>query len=169
MKETARELFERMRPDLEHCAWPGDEEPDAFQARYRDAILEVGAVPILAELFLHFEDSMLTRCLNCLNFVWNPLPFSSWKEVLHLVAWSAPAVYQLVWSASDLLGVDMVRVILDDPEVDEVARECATTTFGGAPPRLYSVTGVPLTPYIKPLWRRLATEGAPMIYDIESS
>lgn len=167
MNETARELFERMRPDLEARAWAMDGPNIDLRAKYQDAIREVGPAAFLAQLFLQFGDSTLTRVLNCMRFAWRDLPFSAWKEVLHLVAWSEPAVYQLVWSAADLLGVDMVRVILDEPNVDPVARHAAQTTFPNGPPRARAwSTGEPITPeVIPPLWRRLAAEGAPMIHD----
>lgn len=170
MGATAIEIFERMRSDVEAVAWSAEDVDIDLEARYQAAILELGAVPFLAELFLNLGDSTLTRWLTCLDFVWEALPFSAWKEVLHLVAWNAPAVYQLVWSAAGFLGVDMVRVILDDREVDPVARDCALRVFPRGPPRSYSsLTGKPIIPPIRSLWRRMAAEGAPMIYDLGAS
>lgn len=167
MEQTARDLLDRMRPDMEAATWSMEDVDIDLRARYEGAIQQVGEVPFLAELFLNLGDATLSRWLDALDFVWKDLPFSAWKEVLHLVGWKEPAVYQLVWSAADLLGVDMVRVILDDPEADPVARDCAVRVFPRGAPRSYSaLTGEPITPPIKSLWRRMAAQGAPMIYDV---
>lgn len=170
MTETAQDLIDRIRPDIDAVTWAMEDPDIDLQARYHAAILEVGAPAFVAQLFLDFEDSTLAGWLKWLDFAWEDLPFSAWKEVLGRVAWNHQAVYRLVWQAARLLAVDMVRVILDDPDVDPVARACAVTDFPRGAPRSYSsLTGEPIVPPIQPLWRRLAAEGAPMLHVIEAA
>ncbi len=166
MTETARELLDRMLPDMKAFIWGAEDADIDLKAKYQPAILAVGAVRFVAELYRNLGDATLDRWLNALNFVWEPFPFSAWRQVLHLVANDPLVVYRLVWSAANLLGVDMVRTILDDPEVDPRARDYVASEFPRGPPRRYdSRTGEQVRRPYNSLWRRMATEGAPMLYD----
>jgi hypothetical protein len=101
--------------------------------------------------------------------MWTNLPFQAWQEVLRRISGHSPAIYQFVPFASRFLGLDMVRMIQDDPQVEEVGRAFAAYNFpnGGPPPgsewvreRLAEL-GVDQAQ----LLRRLAAEGAPMRLD----
>ncbi len=166
MAETARELVHRMLPDVDAVTWGAEEVDIDLKTKYQPAILEVGAVPFVAELFRHLGDATLRHWLNALEFVWEPFPFSAWRLVLHRVASDPLVVYRLVWSAANLLCVDMVRAILDDPEVDPLARDYVASEFPRGPPRMYDgSTGEQVRLPYNYLWRRMAAEGAPMLYD----
>jgi hypothetical protein len=160
---TAVEMLAEMKPDIDR--WIGGEEID-FQARYGAEIQSVGAAPFLVELFRRFEDSTLTTYLWATAFLWKDLHFAAWKDVLRSISGSHQATYQFVWFAAPVLGLDILSMIRTDPSVQESARDLVRLQFpSGAPMsggaserRLLENSGVaPVA-----LWRRLASEGAPM-------
>jgi hypothetical protein len=171
MNEAAKELIQRMQSDIDHYGWSAAGDEIDLEAKYRATIEEVGAVPFLAELFLQFGDSTLASWLMFLSFAWKDLPFTAWKEVLYRISWNDPAGYQFVWFATQNLGLDIRRIIRQDPHVDEVARDLVARVFSGrsSPPgsratiEALAEHGVDAVR----MWRRLASEGAPMAVDLD--
>jgi hypothetical protein len=166
VKESASKLVDELKDDVNACTL--GKEIDV-QAKYGTAIAGVGAVPFLTEVFLGFADTTLTGWLLCLTFVWKDLPFQAWKEILYRISADAPAVYQFVWFASEYLAINIVQIIHEDPAVNQPARILARNQFSKGGPR-------PGSEWVREvleehgvnqhqLWRRLATEGAPMKLD----
>lgn len=159
-------LFFDMKSDLDQ--WSSEEEID-FAGRYGAAIQSMGAIPFLTEAFRRFEGSTLLAYLGAATFVWKDLPFSAWKEVLHRISDSSQAVYQYVRFTSPFLGIDILSMIRTDPNVHDNARELITLDFPNGAPRggtwereILENSGVdPVA-----MWRRLASEGAPMKMDV---
>jgi hypothetical protein len=164
--DDAAKLVSDMKPDIDR--WIAEEEFD-FQSKYDAAIQSVGPIPFLAELFRRFEDSALTTYLGATAFLWKDLPFLAWKAILYRISDSGQAVYQFVWFAASFLGLDISSIIRTDPNVDGSARELISVQFPGGAPKsggawerqVLEDNGVdPLA-----MWRRLASEGAPMKID----
>lgn len=163
MQGSAVRLLDEMKRDVD--AWLHGEEID-IAAKYRAAIESVGMVPLFAAVFLRFGDATLSGWLMCLIPIWKSLSFGEWKGVLYEISADAPAIYQFVPFATEYLGINIVRIIAEDPAVDNVAREFVARQFpeGGPTPGSEWVrerleeNGVDQSQ----LWSRLAAEGAPM-------
>jgi hypothetical protein len=162
-RDPAFKLVDEMKQDV--AAWLRGDEIDVA-AKYRLAIESIGMPVFFAAIFLRFADATLSGWLLCLIPLWKDLNFAGWKEVLYRISSSAPAIYQFVPFAVEYLGIDMVRVIAEDPAVDNVAREFAAREFTeGGPPagsdwvrERLEENGVDQ----KQLWSRFAEQGAPM-------
>ena len=163
----AHALLERMKPDVR--SWLRDDDVD-LSAKYREAILELGAVPFLTELFVRPGNASLSDWIAALAFLWKDLSFQEWKEILYGVSRDAPATYHFVGFAPEYLAIDVLRIMEEDPKVDEVGRAFAKQHFTGGGPtpgaewvrNQMEVLGVDQLG----MWRRLASEGAPMKIDL---
>lgn len=163
MPKSAGELISEMKYDVE--VWLSGTEVD-LEATYRAAIEAVGAVPFVAEVFRRFGNSTLIRWMIRLIFVWSDLPFAAWKEVLYRISDDTSALYQFIPFVTEYLAVDIVRIIREDPALDEAIRIFADARFprGGPAPGSEWVFDVLADHGVdqRQLWRRLAAEGAPM-------
>src|SRR5215472_10307520 len=133
MQEPALRLVEEMKLDVDRWLNVGDVD---IKAKYEDAIDRVGTASFIAAVFGRFADATLSGWMICLIPVWKDLSFACWKEVLHRISNNAPAVYQFVPFATQYLGIDAVRIILEDPAVNTDARKFAEEHFpdGGPAP-----------------------------------
>lgn len=163
MTSAASTLVESMKDDVD--AWLRGKDLD-LETKYATAIASVGAVPLMVEVFGRFGDATLSGWLTCLIFVWKDLPYQAWKKILYKISAQSPAVYQFIWFACEYLGIDVVRVIQEDSNIDPIARALVKVEFAQGGPPAGSVwvreqledRGVAQDL----LWRRLAAEGAPM-------
>jgi hypothetical protein len=163
---SATNLLSEMKSDID--LYKSGEEID-FAGKYATSLLSIGAVPVLTELFRSFEDSTLFAYLSAVPFLWKDLPFSAWKQILYRISDSTQAIYQFVWFAAPFLGIDVLSMIDADPHVDERARAFVRLEFPrGAPPSRNWEREVLENSGVDPvlLWRRLASEGAPMKVDL---
>jgi hypothetical protein len=165
--ESVVKLLSEMKSDVD--LYQSGEEID-FQGKYAAALLSLGAIPFLTQLFRRFEDSTLSAYLSAVTFLWKDLPFQAWQEILYRISDSTQAIYQFVWFASPFLGLDILSMIHTDANVDDRARAFVSLEFPrGAPPpgrswerEVLENSGVdPVA-----MWRRLASEGAPMKIDL---
>jgi hypothetical protein len=165
--DSATALLSAMKPDLD--LWASGEELD-FEAKYGSAIHTIGAVQFLTAVFRTAEGSTLSGYLSAVAFLWKDLPFSAWQDILYGISGSNQAVYQFVWFASPFLRMDVLSMIRSDPKVEDSAREFIRLEFpSGAPaPARNWEREVLRNSGIDPmaLWRRLASEGAPMKIDL---
>jgi len=167
--DSAANLLMDMKPDLDSWIASGDEID--FQGKYEAAIRSAGLIPFFSELFRRLEDSRLSAYLSAFTFLWKDLPFSAWQQILYRISDSTQAVYQFVWFASQFLGVDILAMIRTDPKVDDNAREFIRAEFSKGAPRSGSWERESLEERgVNPeaMWRRLASEGAPMKIDLHS-
>jgi len=163
--DSTAKLFSDMKLYLDQ--WDSEDEID-IQSRFGVAIQSIGPIPFLTDLFRSFEGSTLSAFLCAVAFLWKDIPFSSWKEVLYRISDSTQAIYQFVWFASQTLSVDILSMIQTDPNVNDKARDFVALHFPSGAPRggifereMLENDGVdPIA-----LWRRLASEGAPMKSD----
>jgi hypothetical protein len=164
-EDSAAKFPSGVKTDLDDSR--SGEEID-FQAKYEGAALSVGAIPIFPGAFRRYEDSTSSAYLNVPTFLWKDLPASAWKEIHSRISESTQAVYQFMWFASRFLRIDVVSMIKNDPSVDDTAREFIGVEFPRGTPgcgnwerEVLEDTGVdPIA-----LWRRVASEGAPMRVD----
>lgn len=160
------EPLEMIREDVER--WMRGEAVDVVE-KHRPLLDAVGVTPFLCEIFSQKSDRMLDGWMTCLTSIWVDLPFESWKDILRQIDENPRAVYQFVWFASSYLGIDMGRVISDDPGVSLIARGVVKVDFPRGGPKVdptwvreyFADLGFD----VRPMWRRLAAEGAPMVLD----
>jgi hypothetical protein len=161
--DSIERLFSGLQADL------GKGSPDKeldFRARYGEAIRSMGEVAFLCELFRRWGDSTLLRALTSLSFVWKDLPFSSWQQILQHISGDIDATYQFVWFAAPYLGLDILSMIRNDPNVHDTARDLIRRQFPEGAPESGGeleqevLTACGVDPHA--LWRRLEQEGAPM-------
>lgn len=160
--QSTVELFASMAADFERLR--AGEELD-FQATHEASVRAIGAIPVLIETFRRFEDSTLTGYLNLLAFAWEDLPFSAWREILRGIDGSTAAIYQFVWFSSQLLRLDVLVVIRSDAQLSSAAKDFVAFEFRGGAPMggdLESEMLAEIGVDAPAMWRRLASEGAPM-------
>ena len=144
-------------------------EDIAFEARHAAAVRTIGPARLMVELFRRLEDSVLSDALYATGFAWQGLAFATWREVLREISDSRQAVYQFVWFAAQLLGLDVLAMVADDPTVDDTAKDFVRYEFPSGAPRAgcpwernaMEAVGIDAVA----MWRRLAAEGAPMKVD----
>jgi hypothetical protein len=163
MIEPLTGLIDELNEDLRAILYGAELD---LHAKYGDAIRDVGAVPFFAEVFRRLGDATLSRLMTHLTHVWKDLPYESWKEILYRISGDTGAVYQFIWFACEYLALDAVRLIREDPAVDQTARGVADFDFPRGCPQSGSewIREVLEDHGVDPqqLWRRLADEGAPM-------
>lgn len=162
MEPSAAKLVERMKPDLRFS--PHSEDAD-LAVKYRNEIEVVGAESLLVEMFKQLGDATLTRWLVRLAFVWKDFPFPVWQRILRRLSNDPPAVYQFVSFANEFLGLDTIRMINEDPEVDDRGRRFANARFTDGPrpdPAWAAAVLDEIGIDQHHLWIRLAAEGALM-------
>jgi hypothetical protein len=150
--EDVRRYEEEVYPNL---------DPD-YMAAFGSRVRELGERELLVYLFRNLADSTLRVVLNMLRFGWCDLSFETWMQVLEDVADDRRFVYQFLMFASDTLAMDIRRLPSSHPNV---RRELESFPFrqGGPAPEPRKVRER-LDDYFdyESMWRRLASEGAPM-------
>jgi hypothetical protein len=160
MTDTARALLHEITSS------PRSGADETLVPRYADRIQAVGRAAFLAEVFRGLADSSLETWMFRLGFCWHELSFEEWKDVLRRIADDAGALYQFVWFASEALAIDAAAMIRSDSGISQVARAVVAHRFpmGGPLPtsqwvqEMLAEHGVDY----RAMWRRLASEGAPM-------
>jgi hypothetical protein len=163
MEESVDLLITTMHTDVDSCALGGDLD---LEGKYGATIQNLGAADFFAGVFHRFEDSTLTNWLLCLTFAWKELSFDQWKQVLYSFSDHIDALYGFIPFASQFLGIDIVRVIAEDPSVNQRVRRYAAHRFpkGGPAPgsvwvrEMLHARGID----VHQIWHRLEAEGAPM-------
>ena len=163
MEKSVDQLLTDMRTDVDTSAFEGGID---LESKYGAAIRAADAAEFFAGVFSRFQDSTLTNWLLCLTFAWKDLSFDTWKQVLYRLSADTNALYGFIPFATRFLGIDIVRAINEDPSVDQRVRRYAAHQFpkgGPAPGSIWSRESLKARGVdVEQLWRRLATEGAPM-------
>ena len=160
---TADEVVTAMKPEMDAFLRG---QGDALAATWTAAANEAGPAQVMSTVFLRFADATLSSWLLGTAFIWKEFSFAEWKEVLACIAHDAPALYQFIPFATRYLAIDIVRVIREEPDLDPMAQTFAAERFskGGPAPgdewirEMLEDNGIDQYE----LWRRLASEGAPM-------
>ncbi len=136
-------------------------DPD-YASAFGDRVRALGDWELLAFLFRTIVDSDLRVALRRLRFAWRDLSFEMWMQMLEDVAGDRRFVYQFLMFASDTLGIDVQRLPSSHPNV-RLELESAAFCQGGPRPNSREVRER-LDDHFdyEGMWRRLASEGAPM-------
>jgi len=169
MNDTAHDLILEIEAELHAelrapLSTPVGEE-DSVIPKYAERIRAVDEVRFLTEVFREVGTSYLTQWALRLAFVWKDFSFAQWRTILREISDNELAVYGFTWAASELLALDVASMIESDPEISDRARRRFAWTFREGVPKatdwareMLENQGVDC----QAMWRRLASEGAPM-------
>jgi hypothetical protein len=162
MAETAQELIAvlaaiRAEPPSYELVFPGD-----FAARIRAA----GDVSFFVELVRTLTDSTLVSKMLSLAFYWKDMPYEIWRQILRELAGDAILMYQLRRVLSQVLAIDVAKMIEADPQV--LARVHSNPRWQSAGGEWWEEITADLGLEYRTIWRRLAAEGAPMNVDVDA-
>lgn len=158
------ELIERLIEDMrrfEEEVYP-DFYPD-YEKAFGERVRAIGERALLVHLFRTRADSTLRVALRRLRFGWRDLSFETWLQILDEVADSRHFLYQILFFFSDTLAIDIRRLSSSQPNVGHELQSAAFRD--GVPRPMSKATRIDLDDDFdyESMWRRLASEGAPML------
>lgn len=167
MNQAITALLSSIHDEILDWDWDADESGPDLRSNYLSTIESLGRAKVLRSVFLEYSASMGTSLLLHLHFVWEQLPYAEWVDVLT----QGPAIgegevpyFRAFYS--EYLGIDFEAAVrgaeLSQQEKDRLAPPGREPSAGPVWGHVEDVFGNHGLDPIR-LWRRLASEGAPML------
>jgi len=160
-------MIEAVTKLLEDLQWYEEEaHPNYYdvdyEAAFSDRVRALGERELLTCLFRTLSDSRLRVELYRLQFAWRDVSFDTWMKILEDVADDRRFVYQFLFFASDTLAMEIRRLPTTHRNVRlELDSAVFRWSIPSAPSRALRARLEDDFDY-ESVWRRLASEGAPM-------
>lgn len=169
MNQAIRTLLSSIHDEI--LGWDWDADPDErgpdLRAKYFAEIESLGRTKVLRNVILAYTASMGPTLLLHLHFVWENMPYSEWLDVLAqepLIGEMEVQYFRAFYG--EYLGIDFEAAVrgsdLPQQLKDRLAPAGRRPSGGPTWGHVEDVfEGLGLDPFL--FWRRLASEGAPML------
>lgn len=169
--DEIKRLLMSISDDIYAWDWDADEEGPALEPAYAERIERLGRTRVLRHIFLVYTVSMGTTLILHLSFVWKDLHYREWLRVLA----EAPDIQEVEAEYfhtffAGYLAIDFWQAV-KEADIPKYLKERLAPQGGRRleEPRWGHVDDVFADMGLDPfaIWRRLASEGAPMLVSPE--
>ena len=160
------DLIAEMKQYLKQWDFDLDENID-LEDKYSQRVKEVGEFNFVVCLFENYSNSSWGMTLmRHFLFVWKDFNYQEWKKIFYIFANNSIILYELIWFYGNVLGINIGQIIQEDKQVTDQARNFLKMHFPKGTPKGWYPPDSLEENNIKPLWKRLKEQGAPMNVDI---